>query len=336
MSASLKLATKIAVFERGAMPWPPLVGERWIVASSDQPRMTLLDRERLTVVSQHDMPEAGPVQWIGPEQLLMVGRFAGVWDATQQDWCWRKDSQAGLGAWVWRDYVETWESASQLALRRATGEIERVIDFGADVMGSHRNCGDVIVYRTPKTGDPVHGFSVADGRIAWRRDLHAELNERCPGHQSTEKVSITPGSLPEVFVATRGRLVAGCSLSDGAIRWTASDVSVPYSWPLIERERIPIWNGSRFTVIDEATGTILVDRQHPELQGVFHEKSGSILGDLVVFVSESGHVVAFDLQNGDLRFNKQHKKVAFWGTAVADGRVLASGTDGNIWVYEAR
>jgi hypothetical protein len=89
MPVSLKLVSKIAVFERGASPWPPLVGERWVVASSDQPRMTLLDRERLTVVSQHDMPEAGPVRWIGPEQLLMVGRFAGVWDATQQDWRWR-------------------------------------------------------------------------------------------------------------------------------------------------------------------------------------------------------------------------------------------------------
>jgi hypothetical protein len=287
-------------------------------------------------VSQVDMPGSRPVRWLGPELLLMVGEVAGVWDATRQDWRWRKDSQVGLGAWVWRDSIETWESDSQLALRGPTGEIERIIDFGTDVGGYQTDCGDVIVYRTPKTDDPVHGFSLPDGRIQWQRNLHAELNERCPEHRSTSTAYFTAGSLPDVFVASRDRVVAGCSLKDGGIRWTVPDVSVPNSWPLIEDGRILIWNGTRFTVIDEATGTILVDRQHPELQGVVYEKRGSILGDLVVFVSESGHVVAFDLQNGDLRFNKQHKKVAFWGTAVADGRVIASGTDRNLWVYEAK
>jgi hypothetical protein len=40
-------------------------------------------------------------------------------------------------------------------------------------------------------------------------------------------------------------------------------------------------------------------------------------------------------RTGDLVYVKEHKKVGFWGTAVADGRLLAAGTDGNLWVYEA-
>lgn len=63
-------------------------------------------------------------------------------------------------------------------------------------------------------------------------------------------------------------------------------------------------------------------------------KRGSILGDLVIFVSESGHVAAFRWNNGGLVFLEQHKRVPFWGTAVSDGRLLVSGSDGRLWVYE--
>jgi hypothetical protein len=66
----------------------------------------------------------------------------------------------------------------------------------------------------------------------------------------------------------------------------------------------------------------------------YHEKSGSILGNLAVFVSESGHVAAFDLHTGDLVFFERYPRVAFWGSAAADGRLLVSATDGNLWVFE--
>jgi outer membrane protein assembly factor BamB len=113
------------------------------------------------------------------------------------------------------------------------------------------------------------------------------------------------------------------------------DVAVPYYWPLVVDGRIPVLCSGRFTVTDEATGALLVDRRHPELSEMFREKRGSILGDLVVFTSESTHLAAFDLRTGDLVYVKKHNNVGFWGTAVADGRLLAAGTDGNLWVYEA-
>jgi hypothetical protein len=113
------------------------------------------------------------------------------------------------------------------------------------------------------------------------------------------------------------------------------DVAVPYYWPLVVDGRIPVLCRGRFTVTDETTGAMLVDRRHPELSEMFQEWPGSVLGDLAIFPSQSTHLAALDLRTGDLVYVKQHKRVAFWGTAVADGRLLAAGTDGNLWVYEA-
>ncbi len=68
---------------------------------------------------------------------------------------------------------------------------------------------------------------------------------------------------------------------------------------------------------------------------MYHVKRGSIISDQVAFVSESGHVAVFDLKDGDLVLLEHHERLAFWGTAVADGRLLVSGSDGKLWVYEA-
>jgi hypothetical protein len=343
MALSLKLVRNIAVFEKirreGMMPQPPLVGERSIVCGADRRLMALLDRESLNVVARYDLAEVYPLRWLGPERLLMSGpRTVGVWDTSEAHLVWRADR--GGGTFPWRDKLVTWASDRVLEIRSVTGEVERSLDLGITASGYATPCGDLLVQKTPKiddpgrAGDPIRAVQIADGRVHWTRNLLEEINERRPASKPWPAMAVTQGSMPDRFVVTREQTMACCSLADGAILWTA-DVGVEYYWPLIQDGRIPVLNLGRFTVIDEATGAILVDRQHPELKGMYREKRGSILGDLVVFVSESGHVAAFDLRTGDLVYAKEHKRVAFWGTAVADGRVLASGTDGNLWVYEA-
>jgi hypothetical protein len=175
---------------------------------------------------------------------------------------------------------------------------------------------------------------MADGSVQWSRNLLAEMYERRPPDDPKPVAIIARASMPDRCIITRDQIMAGCSLADGAILWMV-DVLVPYYWPLIVDRRIPVLHGERFTVTDEATGALLVDRRHPELSGVFREKRGSILGELAVFTSESTHLAAFDLRTGDLVYVKHHERVGFWGTAVADGRLLAAGTDGNLWVYGA-
>lgn len=125
----------------------------------------------------------------------------------------------------------------------------------------------------------------------------------------------------------------GCSFEDGRILWKAA-VNVPYYWPLVENGAIYVLDWKRFVVIDEATGALRCDRSYPQLQGMYDVKRGSLIGGLVVFVGQSGHVAGFDVTSGELVFLEHHPNVEFWGSAVADGRLLVSGTDGNLWVYE--
>ena len=146
-------------------------------------------------------------------------------------------------------------------------------------------------------------------------------------------ITFVPGSTADRFVATRGSATFGCSLEDGRILWKA-DASVPYYWPLVDDGRIPVLNWKRLVVIDEATGELRCDRMHPQLQEMYRAKRGSIIGSQVVFVSESGHVAGFHIESGDLVFLEHHRGVEFWGSAVADGQLLVSGSDGNLWVYE--
>lgn len=340
MSLSLELVTKVAVFENvrreGMMPQAPIVGERWIVCRADRRLMAVLDRKSLEVVHRYDDPEVLPVAWLGPDRLLMGGpRTVGVWDIAEQRLVWRDDRR---GAFPWRDSVVTWASDTEFEIRRATGEIERAHDLGTRGRGYGAPCGDLFVFSTPDnqlhTCDPIRAVQLVDGEVRWTRNMLAEINARRPSDDPYPPAIFTPTSTPDRCIVTRDRSMAACSLSDGAILWTV-DVLVPYHWPLVEEGRIPVLCGDRFTVTDEATGEMLVDRRHSELNGIFRERRGSIVGGLVVFGSESTHLAAFDLGTGDLVFVKKHKTVGFWGSAVADGRLLAAGTDGKLWVYKA-
>jgi hypothetical protein len=334
---SLEFVRKVPVFGKpkrgGYLPWPPLVGERSVVVADDD-NMTLLDRQTLSVVSRHKMPLYRPVCWTGPDHLVLTGDdVAGVWDQTRQDFVWRRENVSG--GYHWRDELVVWASESSLdVLHLATGELERSIDVGADAGGYSTFCCDYLVSKTPDVGDPIRAVGLAEGRIVWKRDVLAAMAEQRPDSQPEQRPAIGRASMSDRCVVTRDGITAACSLADGAVLWTA-DVFVPYYFPLAERGLIPVLSAPRFTVIDEASGAILCDRQHPTLKFMYREKSGSLLGNLAVFASESGHVAAFHLQTGDLVYTKHHERVGFWGTAVADGRLLAVATDGNLWIYEA-
>lgn len=336
MPVSLELKRKISLYAKvlrdGVVPQAPLVGERWIVCGADFTRMALLDRASLEVVARFDMPEF-PLRWIGPERLLMSGPRTGLWDAAGQRFVWRMDRPGGGSAW--RDRLVMFASDSELEIRLVTGEIERTIDLGSKGRGFTSLCGDFLLQKASGSGgDPVRAVHLADGRVQWTRDLLSEINRQRPAIIPKPAAAIVEGAIADRFIVTREGALASCSLIDGAILWTA-DVAAPYHWPLIVDGRIPVLCGGRFTVIDEATGALLIDRRHPELSEMFRERPGAILGDWAVFTSESTHLAAFDLRTGDLVCVRHDKRVGLLGTAVADGRLLAAGTDGNLWIYEA-
>jgi hypothetical protein len=162
MSLSLEFVRKVAVFEKirreGMMPQPPLVGERWIVCRADRRRMAVLDRDSLEVVHRYDDPEVYPLEWLGPERLLIGGPgTVGVWDITEERMVWRDDRRGG--AFSWRDRLVTWASDSELEIRHATGEIDRSVNLGIAACGYDTPCGDLLVFSTPddrfNTCDPI-------------------------------------------------------------------------------------------------------------------------------------------------------------------------------------
>ena len=150
---------------------------------------------------------------------------------------------------------------------------------------------------------PVRAVRLDTGVVVWDIDLLKAL-DRAHGTDASGTLVVRPGSMPDRFVATRGGATLACSLKDGGLLWMA-DVRVPDPlWPLVEGGRIPVYSDldTRFVLIDEATGELVCDRRYPELRPMFRVKRGSIMGDLAIFVSESGHVAAFRLGNGDLVF----------------------------------
>jgi outer membrane protein assembly factor BamB len=298
--------------------------------------LAILDRRDLSLVVQAKVSDLVPACWATPDRLVLEGLAcgAGVWQLDKQRLLWHEED--GVGAQLWQQTVATWQSESALEFRTLDkGKVERTVDVGFPARSYDTRCQDMLICDI-EAGDSIRAVALADGRIVWQRPLVAELHaKRHNPDFSDPLLAVTSGSIPGHFIATYGDATYGCSLKDGSIRWSA-DVFVPYYRPLVENGLVPVLSAAntRVVIIDERTGALRCDRQHLELRGVYDQKSGSILGQLVVFVSESGHIAAFDLQTGDLVSLEHHKDIAFWGSAVADGRLLVSATDGNLWVFE--
>lgn len=331
--SSLRLSQKILLFEprkhEALFPSEPVAGEKTIVLGCDDKALVALDRRDLSVMWRARVSSLNPLYWWSEDLLVLGGgNDVAMWDARQKRVLWRAKTRL-IGGKPWNGLISTWPTLNDIELREATtGRVQR----GFKVVGPGTICGELLICRSIEKGDPVQALR-PDGRVAWQRDLVAEVRSQSVGAESEAYLVALAGSTPGRFVATFGHSCFGCSSSDGKIIWKV-DVPVPYYSPF-EGGRILILEGERFVVIDEAAGGLLCDRRYPELRPMYHVKRGSILGDLVVFVSESGHVAVFDLKDGSLISLEHHKRLVFWGTAVADGRLLVSGADGKLWVYES-
>jgi hypothetical protein len=89
----------------------------------------------------------------------------------------------------------------------------------------------------------------------------------------------------------------------------------------------------RFMIVDEETGDVECERVYKPLARMWNERSGVILDDMVVFVSESGHVAAFDIYNGDLLFLESYNVAFSFLTALDADRLVATANDGHLWIF---
>lgn len=217
------------------------------------------------------------------------------------------------------------------ALDVASGAVLSMRPLPGPIAGFGRN---VLIFRDAVTG--AYGALDLDSwAVLWRRDLVHEM-QTLYGVSVVDGLSFTEASRPDLFILTNGPgpqgFVAGCCVHDGRIRWK-SDVTVPYYAPLAARGKIPILGDNRrFIILDEETGRILHESS-PDIGMVFHQQKGSLFADRVVFTSESGHVLMFDLESGILLWHDQFAS-SFQGSVVVDDRLLVPASDGKLWVFE--
>jgi outer membrane protein assembly factor BamB len=311
---------------KAVLPSAPVVGGGAVVLGIDRKMLVALDRPRLASLWRARVGSSlSPGYWWNDELLLLHGfDQIGMWSTSTGTLVWKAKSTL-LSGDVWGGHILTWPSVAEVELRDAErGQVQGTFRVG----GPGFVGGDLLVTRSPELADPVRALRL-DGEVLWHRELVAEIHGQTSGDA---RVSLFPGSIAGRFLAARGSVCFGCSLTDGAIVWRAN-LGLPVCTAFVDG-RIVVLDWKRFVVIDEATGELKCDRTHAELQGMYHVKRGAIIGGLVVFVSESGHVAGFTVDSGELAFLEHHANVEFWGSAVADDRLLVSGSDGNLWVYE--
>jgi hypothetical protein len=305
------------------------VGGWVILIGCDHREIVALRRKDLSVYWRGRVKDLAPMYWWGDDLYLMAEELGyAVWDLKEKRVVWRAESE--VFSQRWNGFITTWPKVNEVELRDPrTGRVQRTLK----VIGPGAVRGDLLVCRPSSVRDPLQAVR-QDGSVAWQRDVLPELHAaQGGGPGSKEFVGLIAASTPGLVILTYGSASMACSLEDGRTQWRRG-MHIPYH-AAVDGGRIYLMERERFVVIDETTGEPLCERQHDVLAGIFRESAGAVGGDLVAFSSESGHVVVFDRNDGDLVLYQRHDQVAFWGTAVADGRVLVSGSDGKLWVYEA-
>jgi len=234
----------------------------------------------------------------------------------------------------WRDVLLEGDGGGFALVDPETGRVED--HLAAPTPGTFNTCiisGDVVIFPDQDCGDPLRAIDISERRVLWERDVLKELRTTHGIDYSSPLVNLTPSSLNDRFIATRGQATVALALEDGRLLWKA-EVTVPYRIPLVVDGKIPVLSLERFAVIDEATGHLTADQTHQKLRHMTFAKKGASYGETVAFVSESGHVAILDMNDGNLLWLHQYA-AKFHDSAVADGRLLVGSADGSLWSFSA-
>ncbi len=336
---SLRLLKKLPVTtpfpvkgQRAVHVSEPVVGSRAIYCAYDKGEFTAFDKVTLAVLWKRPSEGFEPGrEW--SERLLEIGKLGGdvaMLDLKSGTRLWTRPTLSG-GAKPWRGRLLIARLQGYEIVEPHTGSVEREVDVPGGLTDATVLCGDVTVGATYPGGDPARAFSLVEERVLWERQMLVDMEARFGVVHSDRGMSFVPGSVPSSVVLTRTGSVFGCSLHDGSLLWHAR-VSVPYYWPNVHEGRIYVLCVPRFIAIDEASGEIVYDVKHRELEEVLFAKTGTIHGGKVAFATESGHLPVFDLTNGRLVWLYKYKG-SLGRTAEADGRLLVTTGRGELLVF---
>ena len=297
-----------------------------------------LDRETLEVVWRVKTPPpgAGVGAGLNPREawnddLILAGSVDGRVGMIEAD--------SGRLRWtvslayaprIWNGRVVAKNKVAVLLIDGLTGETTAQLGVSWPGDNAFKLCEDRIL--SYPSEDVIGCLDLSTGQVVWQRGLLREMGEFARFDFKTNAIGLEAGSLPGSFVVTRGPVVFGLSLEDGSIRWGAP-VAVAYYWPNVHGGRIYVLLMDHFVCLDEATGEIVYDVQHPQLAEAFLPKTGTIHAGKIAFAMESGHLAVFDLADGRLVWLYKHK-VKLGRTGEADGRLLATSDDGHLLVFD--
>ncbi len=321
---------RIDVARQGEILAGPLVSSDGVFVGAKDDVTVRLDRRSLKPVWKVESDKYRIAALVNDELMTVGGKPGGGVRSTRDGkLLWSAPSRF-FGAGVWRNYVDI-DGGAGLELRDPrTGDLARTITVagGSDHPGT--TCGDLWIL---PTGTPyVKGISLVSGELVWQRELVSEMAPHVSEAERQNAVTITPGSLEGVFVVRHGDATFGCSLKDGSIVWHAP-VAVPYYWPNVAAGRVYVLLFDRFIAVDEATGRILYDVTHSELDSAYRAKAGTIYRDRLAIPNESGHLAVFNLADGAL-VSLHEDKLPLWRTAEADGRLFVTTGDGKLLVFD--
>ena len=224
----------------------------------------------------------------------------------------------GLNLWNNRAVVDLREG---LEIRDvASRKVERVVP-APPVNGGRALISDSAIVQVGRTMSSVN---LATGALEWERPLVDEMQDRIGERSDSLAVRMETGSLQGVFIAFHAQSTFACSTADGSILWHTPRSASPYAWPTVHAGRVYTMALHRLRAIDEVTGALIYEVEHPELEDkVFREKTGTVARNRIAIAHESGVVATFDLMSGALMW-RHEARIPLWRTAEADGRLDTS------------
>lgn len=310
---------------------PLLSGESILLAEPHGKKELLaLKRESLQVMWRLPGKALRPLVVVSDEHVVVRNdRWElGVVDLRKGDLVWSKHAY-GLPP-IWRGIVVSQMGKDLELLDVRSGNSCARVELPAGDGGPDGVCGDITLVSRADGG--AIGVDLSSGQVLWQRNLIKDIRAKYGFDYERPVISYRVGTLGDRFIVRRDTVTCACSAATGELLWFSplcpGDVG-----PDVRNGRIYGMMPDRFIALDEATGEVVYDVHHPELQGALFPKRGAFFGDFVAYSMESGHLAVFDIRDGRLAAHYKYKE-PLTDVVEADGRLLVGAGDGNLLVFD--
>jgi outer membrane protein assembly factor BamB len=331
--SSLRLTKTVSISSSGPIA-SLLVGDDAVYAADRNDDIVRLDRKTLRPVWRRPAQKFVPTLLIGDVLITKtIGSQLRALHIGTGKVIWTRDPFNSVA--LWKDQLLFSSGSALEVLDPSSGENIRSIPAPSVVAAGGRRCGNVLICGHPA----LTGFDLDQERVLWTHDIMAEMRALHAADEPGEMMGLACGSILGSIIATRGGMTFGCSLENGRIRWCAK-IAVPHRIPNVHEGRVYVAWSERFIAIDEATGEVVYDVKHSDLEGnpkrsfAYHAKTGTVYGHTLAVPHESGHLAVFNLKDGSLPW-LHIAKVPLWSSAEVDGRLLVGTGDGKLLVFES-